>query len=157
MKEMCEFCEKMVEMQPTYTTMYIGIGKNEDVPIEILYMRCPECGDGHYLNPSAYELFQIKKMLIRGKNNLLHWTDIIAFQKQMQWSDEELSEFVAELSVFRDLCPASLGILLADGLGPLLQCLTVSQICHCPDHGRLAVFVPDSPYGLLHGFLGLEG
>ena len=94
MKEMCEFCEKMVEMQPTYTTMYIGVGKNEDVPIEILYMRCPECGDGHYLNPSAYELFQIKKMLIRGKNNLLHWTDIIEFQKQMQWSDEELSEFV---------------------------------------------------------------
>ena len=70
---------------------------------------------------------------------------------------EELTEFVAELSVFRDLYLASPGILLADGLGPLLQCLTVNQVCHGPDHGRLAVFVPDSPYGLLHDFLGLEG
>ena len=33
-------------------------------------------------------------MLIRGKNDLLHWTDILEFQKIAGWTDKYLSEFV---------------------------------------------------------------
>lgn len=96
MKEMCDYCEKMVELKPTYVTSHCRIDDDTVVPIEVQVLRCPECGDGNFYKPTSYEYFQIQKMLIRGKHKLLHWQDIVEFQKWVGWTDEYLAEFINE-------------------------------------------------------------
>ena len=45
-------------------------------------------------HPNWGELDEIARRMRRAKHKLLHWTDIVEFQKQIGWSNEELGKFI---------------------------------------------------------------
>jgi len=94
MREICDECAKEVDFEKKTVVTYVRIDTDNCYPVEVRCMVCPYCGEGYIIDEDLQLIYKMRKMLQRGKYKLLHWNDILQFQKQIGWSDEQLSEAV---------------------------------------------------------------